>query len=140
VGQVKTLLSEEKYRIALHDFVATQAKDTVEVLGKIPVKGSSWSKDEFIDRIRRYEAAVEILIKLQILVGYWGGTANTNTLSLAPRRLAGDLKSEGGLLVWSGLRWYPVVLLLYASGIAALASRRYESLTRLLHGLVTDPD
>jgi hypothetical protein len=49
------------------------------------------------------------------------------------KRICDELRPEGGLVVWIALRWYPVLLLLYAGGIAAVAGARYENLRLLLH-------
>ena len=80
------------------------------------------------------------LVKLQALLGYWAGPAHEAALSLAPRRLADDVKPESGLDIWNALRWYPMFLLLYATGVSATAARHYENLRLILHAPVTDPD
>jgi len=41
--------------------------------------------------------------------------------------------------VWISLRWYPVLLLLYSGGIAAVAARKYENLRALMHAELPDP-
>jgi hypothetical protein len=142
VEDAKTLLSEEKHRIALHDLVAVEARKTTAVLaiGQFPVQGSPWSSEEFLTRVTRYETAVTELIKLQALLGYWAGAPQEMALTLAPRRLADEVKAEGGLVIWNALRWYPILLLLYATGVAAAAARRYDNLRLILHAPVTDPE
>lgn len=141
VSQGKAFVAEERYRIALHDLVAGE---TVKARGslaadKFPAGSPGWSKEELSDRIGRYESTLGNLVRLQALLGYWGGPANRTTIALAPRCLAGNLSPEGGLVVWTGLRWYPILVLIYAGGVAAVAASRYENLVPLLQAPVADP-
>lgn len=141
VEDAKTFLSEEKHRIALHDLVAAETKKTAALLAaeKFPVQGAP-SNEEFLSRVTRYESAVADLMELQALLGYWGGPPHEAALTLAPRRLADEVRPESGLVIWNALRWYPIFLLLYATGVAATAARRYDNLRLILHAPVTDPD
>jgi hypothetical protein len=142
VEDAKTFLAEDKHRIALHDLVASETKRTATLLadGQFRVQGVPWSNEEFLGRVTRYEGAVADLIRLQALLGYWAGPPLEAALSLAPRRLGDDVKPESGLDIWNALRWYPMFLLLYATGVAATAARRYENLRLILHAPVTHPD
>ena len=72
-------------------------------------------------------------MSVQALLAYWGGSSHAQTLALPLKRICDELRPEGGLVVWIALRWYPVLLLLYAGGIAAVAGARYENLRLLLH-------
>jgi len=142
IEDAKTFLSEEKHRIALHGLVATETRKIVPLLtvGQFPVQATSYSNEEFLSRVARYEDAVADLMKTQALLGYWAGAPHEAVLTLAPRRLADDLTPQSGLVVWNALRWYPIHLLLYATGVAATAGRRYDNLRLILHATVTDPE
>jgi hypothetical protein len=41
-------------------------------------------------------------------------------------------------VVWNSLRWYPIFLLVYATGVAASAARRYDNLRLILQAPVAD--
>jgi len=142
VEDAKILLSEEKHRIALHDLVVAETKKTAALLtaGHFPIQGAAGSNEEFISRVGRYETAVADLMKLQSVLGYWAGAMNEAALTLAPRRLADEVRPESGLVIWNSLRWYPIFLLLYATGVAATAARRYDNLRLILHAPVIDPE
>jgi hypothetical protein len=62
VEDAKTFLSEEKHRIALHDLVATETRKIVPLLmvGQFPVQATSYSNEEFLSRVARYEDAVAV--------------------------------------------------------------------------------
>jgi len=140
VGQAKIFLADHKHRIALHDLVGTESRNATEMLRQITVQGSRWSEQEFSARVERYETVVRTLTELQILLSYWGSLANKNTVVFPAKRLASGLNPEGGLVIWSGLRWYPVLILLYAAGIAAVAANNYENLALTFHAMGPDPD
>lgn len=141
VDDVKTFLVEEKHRIALHDAVAKEVRKAAASTAAehFSVQGV-WSREEFIDRVGRYEAAVDELTKAQTLLSYWGTAAHEQTMALVPTRLSDDLKPLSGLVIWNALRWYPVFLAVYAGGVAAVAARRYKNLRLILHAAAPDPD
>jgi len=41
--------------------------------------------------------------------------------------------------VWIALRWYPILLLTYSTGLGAIAANNYENLYGYFHSRVTDP-
>lgn len=141
VENAKTLLSDGKHRIALHDLLATETRSTAASLetGQFPVHTPA-SNEEFLSRVTRYENAIADLVKLQALLGYWSLASHETILTLAPKRLAAELRPESGLVIWNSLRWYPIHLLLYATGVTAVAAHRYENVRLILHAPVTDPD
>jgi hypothetical protein len=126
----------------LHDLVATETNRVAALLTaqQFPIQGAPASNEEFVARITRYDNAVADLVKLQALLGYWADVANELTLTLAPRRLAEQIRPEGGLVLWNALRWYPVFFLLYATGVAATAAQRYDNLRLVLNAPAPDPD
>ena len=138
----KTLLSDENHRIALHDLVAMEARRTAASLaaGHFPVQGIPWANEELLARITRYETAVSELMKLQGLLGYWASARQEPTVTVAARHLANDVTPEDGLVIWNALRWYPILLLLYATGVAAVAARRYDNLRMIMHAPVMDTE
>lgn len=141
VEQTRQLLAEERYRIALHDLVGAETKRAASLTTReqFPVQGQ-WSNGEFIERVKRYETAVFGLSSIQALLAYWGGPLHARTLTLPAKRMCDELGPEGGLVVWTALRWYPVLLLLYAGGVAAVGGARYENLGLLFDTPVSDPD
>ncbi len=141
IEQTKELLAEDRHRIRLHDFVSKQIREVISLTAEdhFPVQGN-WSKEEFIGRLKKYETTTFDLYCIQALLSYWGTEAHRETLTLAPKRICGRLTPQSGMTVWIGLRWYPVLLLLYAGGIAAVASGRYGNLRVLMQATVSDPE
>jgi hypothetical protein len=72
------------------------------------------------------------------LLARWGDAEGRLQLEKIFLRLAETAKSGGGTVVWLQLRWYPLLVLMYAAGIAALSARRFDMLgvilTPCVHG------
>jgi len=141
VEQATELLSEDRYRIRLHDLVAGQIREALSLTSEdnFSVQGS-WSSEEFIERLQKYETVMADLCRIQALLAFWGSEAHRETLTLAVKRIGGRLKPEAGSTRWLAMRWYPVLLLLYAGGVAAVAAGRYDNLRVLMQAIVSDPE
>jgi hypothetical protein len=141
VEALKELLSEPRFRIRLYDHVLDQTGAVLSATSdEFFSNTGSWSLPEFIDRLHRYERASLDLLNTQALVAFWGEPFQQQALSLAPRRLAARFVSQSGLSAWLALRWYPISLLLYVGGIAAVAARRYTNLKEILLLSIDDPE
>ncbi|MEK6410088.1 MAG: caspase family protein [Acidobacteriota bacterium] len=138
--QAKDLLSEERHRIKLHELVSSEIRQVLSLTSEdqFPMT-ASWSPEEFAGRLFRYEQVTMTIRELEALLGYWGAAPHEGTLTLAPKRIASSLQPQSGLSAWISLRWYPVLLLLYSGGIAAIAAGQYDNLRALLHTNVGDP-
>lgn len=141
VEETKELLSEDRHRIKLHDLVAKQVLEVISLTGEnqFPILGN-WSGDEFIERIKKYEKITYDLCSIQALLAYWGTEANKATLVMPIRQISGSIKPASGLTTWIGLRWYPILLLMYAGGIVAVAAGKYGNLRAILQANVPDSE
>lgn len=130
----KEYLSEERHKIRLHDLVASEVRRTLSQTAddNFPVQGSRFSKDDFVERLNRYEQATNALIDVVASISYWGTEFHASALKLPFSRISGRLESQGGLVVWIALRWYPICLLAYSAGISAVASGNYRNLHTIL--------
>lgn len=141
IEETKELLSEDRFRIRLHDLVSALVHDAISQTGEeyFPSQ-DQWSPDQFLERIEKYNTTMSDLNTVQALLAFWGTDMHRNTVTLAPKRLAGSLRRDSGISAWNALRRYPVMLLLYAGGIAALAGERYDHLRMIMHTRVSDPE
>src|SRR4029450_8994145 len=73
------------------------------------------------------------------LAGRWATNESSPLVSLAPRRLSDRLQSAAGSVGWFALRWYPVLLLMYSGGVAAVAGGRYDNLREVFDSRVATP-
>jgi uncharacterized caspase-like protein len=140
IGQAKEFLSEERSKIKLHDLVSQEVREVLSTTAEdyFAVQGT-WSTTEFLERMQKYETATAELLQIQALLGFWSEPYNRSVLTIAPKRLGGRIKMVSGLTAWLSLRYYPMVLLLYSGGIAAIAAERYDNLRELMLAPVSDP-
>jgi hypothetical protein len=128
--RAKELLADPRHRIALDDFVNEHLRVALDALSpeRFPVSGAGTNED-FVKRVAAYESAVRDILDIVILVARWGDAEGGNQLEKIFLRLAETASAGGGTVVWLHLRWYPLAVLIYAAGIAALAARRFDLLS-----------
>jgi len=141
IDQIKEMLSEDRHRIKLRDVVVQLIREVISrtTVDQFPIK-EAWTKESFADRVAKYESVMQELCATQILLCYWGGQMNWETLALSPRAVSGRFSQESGSRGWLALRWYPSLLLLYYGGISALAAGKYDNLREMLKTSVSDPE
>lgn len=127
---LKEYLSDPRYRIKLHDIVTREVRKVLALTDEnsFPVQGSNVTLDEFASRLKRYEREVSDLIMVVIMLARWGGVEHKNTLEQVFSRLPDAHMASGGNVVWLALRWYPIILLMYAGGMACIAANDYAGL------------
>ncbi len=133
----KKYLEEEKYKIRLHDLVRNEVeklRDNISVV-HFPTQGVEFSADELVRRTQKYLALTSILQSMMITGGYWGNESIESLFTKSLERLCDNLQDRNGLKVWLDLRLYPALILLFSTGLAALASENYH----LLGSLLTKP-
>lgn len=142
VDQSKELLSEPRYRIALHDLVSQELR---RVAGKtteddFSVSDRDVSSKALVDRLNRYEEVTSDVRRIAACVAFWGESMHGDSLATIHARLTDRFENRNGLVVWLALRWYPLILVFYSSGIAAVAAKKYETLAQIFGTMVGDPD
>jgi hypothetical protein len=134
IDLTKEYLSDTRYTIKLHDLVIHKLREIILLTSEdnFAVQGIDWSLEEFTRRLKEYERIVEDLQRILCCVAYWGKQEHLPILRMALTRLTDRLEPKSGLVVWQALRWYPIILLLYSTGISALAYEKYDNLASLL--------
>jgi hypothetical protein len=121
----------------LFDTVAGEVRRVVDALAEEGFAVTpGWSDEEFRKRIPAFDELLANLCRVEALIGRWGSTGSTEALSLPVKRLCDRLATGTGNSGWLELQWYPVLVLLYVGGIAAVAFGRYDALRALLHAPV----
>ena len=139
VSRIKEFLSEDRHRIQLRDTITGELRRVMPLTAddSFATEDVTWSEDRFRERLSRYEAITRDLCSVEALVAYWAAEASRSLVSLAPRRLSDRLEMVSGVKEWIALRWYPVLLLVYSGGIAAVAGRQYDNLRELFDARVS---
>lgn len=132
VDNVKNYLSEPKYRIALDDLVGEEVRSAIQELDTQGGLQEGVNAEEFVRRVGVYESAIQSLVVVCSLIARWGDKEHQATIGKIVTRLSDENRTAGGKTVWLGLRWYPLTVLMYTGGIAALFAGNYQSLKTLL--------
>lgn len=132
IENVKEYLSEDKHHIKLDDIVNQQIRQILTYVGEnFDVQGT-FSEDEFLDRLKKYEEVSENLQSVMAATAYWGNERKQVILRKIISRLAEANESGSGSVAWLNLRWYPLILMLYSAGISAIATENYGMLATVL--------
>jgi hypothetical protein len=134
VSQVKDYLSDPRYRIRLDDLVAAEVRaSSYEIRDdEFPLHFARVTSEDIAQRLQKYENALHRLIAVAILLGRWGTLEHRPLVDRIIARLADGTEPRAGNAAWLGLRWYPIMVLLYSGGIAALSSQNYTMLYSFL--------
>jgi hypothetical protein len=130
---IKKLLATPSERVRLDDFVSNLLREVQNGLSAEHFStGAPLTQEEFVARIQRYEETIAELTTATMLLARWALPDQIYLLESVFERVAEFDKPGAGVVVWLRLAWYPILVLMYAAGIAALASRNYASLRSAL--------
>lgn len=135
VRRAKALLATDSASIELHDFFIGEVRQFLSATSEdgFRAEGQQYSQEEFLRRLSRYEEVSMDIAVLLACISYWAKPFHKATLQKALARSADRLEQQGGLTVWLALRWYPLLLELYFSGIAAVDAQRFDSLATVFY-------
>lgn len=141
VGIVKEYLLDPKYEIKLHDLIVQQIQEVRVQLSSENLNDTSnhFTIEELNRRLEKYEYIMQDLQSIIICLAYWGNEQHHSIMQKIMARIIDELDPKDGLVIWSSLRWYPIILLLYSAGIAAIASQKYHNLASLFMMKVSSP-
>jgi hypothetical protein len=130
VEKTKRLMAHPTERIQLDDFITRSLRECIRAVGpeRFPVQGGPINASNFAARLKKYEEAVAEIKDVSIVLGRWANDEQVQLLNLISSRIAEVASVTSGRVVWLELQWYPSLLLMYATGIAALASNRFDIL------------
>ncbi|NNU78176.1 SIR2 family protein [Clostridium estertheticum] len=114
-------------KIIVHDLVM---EETVKVCNEnIKLIISDTTNEKLmLDRIKRYEANIEMLLNLFINGCYFGGKEFSYIWIKSIEQIANNDNRRSGNTALINLINYPALILLYAGGIASIASKNYYNL------------
>jgi len=137
VAALKRYLADPKYRIELRDLVAAERERVHRELfsDRFPAQGVPPTHEQIAKRVSVYESLTERIRDVIIAGCYYGEQQHVSLWTECIDRLASLPAPEAGYEIWTTLRRYPVLILLYAGGIAAIAADNYVTLL----GLLTKP-
>lgn len=142
IASVKRYLVEDRFQIRLHDLVMEETEKVFEEFTdiKFPVQGVNFSIDELKRRINNYETSLDTLAPLLATGCYWGTHNHQSLWVKVLERIGNNSGNRDGSTSWINLRLYPVLMLLYVSGVASIAAGKYDTLASLINNPVHNDD
>jgi uncharacterized caspase-like protein len=138
---LKRLIASPADKIRLNDCIQSLLRIAAERLSpeKFPVSTLAITNEEVASRVQKYEDAVADLLVGVILLAHYADREQIRLLEGIFAHVAEFEKPQAGVTVWIRLAWYPVLVLMYAAGISALASGRVDTLRAALLSRVYPP-
>jgi hypothetical protein len=135
---IKGWIPDPTARIKLDTLVSQVLRTALIELGikNFPaIPGQGDIREQFALRVRRYDEFLVDLETVVALLTHWGDVNQGRLVSKMLTRLAEAERPLSGVMTWLHLMAYPVLAVMYAGGIAALAAGRYD----MLHICLTTP-
>lgn len=138
VASAKKALAKQGTAISLHDSIAAELKylRSCDVLAN-PIYQSVNEQEEYKRRVEILEIAMAVPVSLIATTVFWG-VPQTDSWWFGEIARFATKRPVSGLTSFIELLRLPATTLLYASGIAAVSSDRYELLRRLTLEPVTE--
>lgn len=84
--------------------------------------------EEIASRLEEYKTIMRNLQKTTINLAHWGAQEHNPILRKIFARLGENQAPQSGRGTWKALHGYPLILLMYSGGIAAIAAEEYTNL------------
>jgi len=138
-ASLKRYIDDPTKRIRIHDLVVGEATRVRRSIGNASdsVYLEQVEKASLTARLELYEESTATLRALFVTGCYWGKPEHTANWINALDRLGSFSLVSQFYQDWLSLRFYPALLVLYAGGVAAVASNNYSALTDMLYRTTT---
>jgi len=134
INKMKELLSDNKHKIKLEDYVLDHLK--IFITRKETIDSSrKESLDQeiaFTEHLKKYEEAILNLQHIFILLVKWGDENQILLIEKVFQRITDTFEYSAISSIENKLNWYPLQILMYSAGIAALSSENYIALKIIL--------
>jgi hypothetical protein len=143
VARLKRYLPVPDARIRLHDLVSQGTEDLRGRLTskEFPLSSPPPTPEAVLQRMKAFDAASDIVARLAAVGAFHGRPEQEEVWVRMLQRVAELDEVEGQrLVVWDSLRLYPALVLMYAAGIAAVASGHFSVLESLAQRVRIDDE
>ena len=141
VARLKRYLPAVEARIRLHDLLSQAAEDLCGRLSskEFPLNSPTPGPEAVLQRMKAYDAAADIVARL-VAVGSYHGSEQHEDLWVRVLQRVVDCEELTGqrLVVWSDLRSYPALVLLYSAGLGAVAAGHFAVLGSLARNVMVE--
>jgi hypothetical protein len=133
VARAKRYLTGQQQTIQLHDLINAESQRVYAAIreAQFSMTDPNITPATAHRRLAAYESIAEVMLAVMACCGYWSSPDHHALLCRVVKRIAEDDRDASGTNVWVELRRYPGLLLLYTTGIAAVAGGNYALLDQL---------
>jgi hypothetical protein len=137
---LKAGISDPARQMELEDLFLNEVRATVGELkddARFPITGGPGPTDAMLlERAQEYDDLVGPLMHAAITLGAWGGEAHAALVTRAMKSLAATSQDQRAVsTAYTALRTYPLLLLIYAGALGAVARRNGQ----MLAAFTTEP-
>lgn len=134
VASVKRYLVDERHSIVLRDLISLETERLVDHLSDVSrfPMNTPRNADELVKRTEQYQDVSETLLSLLVTGCYWGKPEQSYLWRDCLQRVTNCKESDNGINSRTDFFLYPDLLLVYAGGIASIASKRFYNLFVIL--------
>ena len=133
LAEIKRVVADPTAGPTLNDLLNAEASRLITALtGDEFDPAAPPSNEGVIARLGRYAVVTADLARAFALGARWSGYTVRPIWASLTERVGAAVDRARGQTIWADLSLYPGVLLLYASGVGALAGGRYDSLRAIL--------
>jgi len=132
----KSLLSDPAGGIRLYDLGAAETRQAINEIAnaRVPLGAGNIDADELNRRLELYDNLSRRVQVVASIVSHWGHGERLLLLDEILARMADfSVSPRSGKAIWIALEWFPVMLLTYASGVAAMHAKNWEALATILN-------
>ena len=132
----KRLLSEDRYRIRLHDYTKNLVEEVSEAAAQIAPASliqRAPTRQSVEPKLEELEVVSSKLVNCAFVAGQWFEPAHLDMWHLAFQRLAYCETAPYSVSEWHSLREFPAVLTLHALSAGTVLAKRYSVLGQLFH-------
>lgn len=134
VNKTKSLLASNSSTIELHDYAMVELKRFLAATNEDIFKLNAPNNcEELLNRVSRYETITMDFALLTTCIAYWGKPEHKGILQKITARSTDCLTIPNVNTFWLNLRWLPLIITMYCSGIAAIDAKRYDSLATIFY-------
>jgi hypothetical protein len=138
VASLKKYLSEDRYRIELRDLVMNEGERVYKNISSMPTNFSTRGDPTYaLSQLAKYESSLEMLTALIANGCYYSRSHQNSIWHDCVLRITELTTPTGALENVLKMKRYLACQLLYAGGIAAVASQNYDCLRVLLREIRT---
>lgn len=130
-AKIKTLISDPKHRIELHERVHEETEKLFALVGSMNPQNDGNATEKARAWIEKIETESKTLRQLFAYGCYFGTDEQSRIWTRSLNRLS-SLVHMNGLTVMLNLQLYPAMLVLYTGGVAAMAAGNASNLKALL--------